>query len=220
MSPKGKRDSAASRERIVQTAMELFSQKGYQAAGVDELASRSGIAKTAIYYHFGSKEGLLAAVLERAATVWIDGIQEAARQAGEPLERLERALAGMRAVLEERPWIFKLLQILALEVADEKPEIRAILKSIIHRARGALVHGIGDALGADLPQVEVVAGMILALLDGVALGRQVDPAEMSLDDAFEELRHLVIFMVARRLDPQLVPLLLAAVPAAEATTDV
>jgi hypothetical protein len=58
--------------------------------------------------------GLLAAVLERTATAWIEGIQEAARQGGDPLARLDRALTGMRAMLEEKPWLMKLLQLLAL----------------------------------------------------------------------------------------------------------
>jgi AcrR family transcriptional regulator len=60
-----------SRERILEAAAELFSQKGYAGTGVDELAARAEIAKTAIYYHFGSKEGLVTAVLDRAATAWI-----------------------------------------------------------------------------------------------------------------------------------------------------
>ena len=44
------------------------------------------------------------------------------------------ALAGMRQLLEEKPWIFKLLQILALEVADEQPAVRATLQ-VDRRAR-------------------------------------------------------------------------------------
>jgi AcrR family transcriptional regulator len=209
-----RRDSQASRERILQSAIELISERGYSGAGVDELAARSDIAKTAIYYHFGSKEGLLAAVLERAATAWIDGIQQAASQAGTPLERLDRGLAGMRAVIEERPWIFKLIQILALEVAEQKPEIRATLRAIILRAREALVTGMRDALGVDLPDAEVIAGVVLALLDGIALGRQLDPGEISLDRWFAELRALVVFMVASRVNPDGVAALLQGAIAA------
>src|SRR6266851_3771980 len=97
--------SRVSRERILDAATELFAARGYAGAGVDRLAERSGIAKTAIYYHFGNKEGLLAAVLDRAATQWIEAILQASRQGGDPLGRLDRALAGMRAMLEERPWI-------------------------------------------------------------------------------------------------------------------
>jgi AcrR family transcriptional regulator len=206
--PKRRQDRAeVSRERILEAATELFSQRGYAGAGVDELAARSAIAKTAIYYHFGNKEGLLAAVLERAATAWIDGIREASRQAGGPVERLDRALLGMRAMLEEKPWILKLLQILALEVAEDKPEIRATLQSILRRARDAFVSGMHEALGTEVPGAEVVAGLILAFLDGISLGLHLAPDEIPLDDAFEEMRRIALFMVASRLRPDLVQLL-------------
>jgi AcrR family transcriptional regulator len=196
-----------SRERILEVATELFAQRGYTGAGVDQLAARSRIAKTAIYYHFGNKEGLLAAVLERAATAWIDGIHQASRQAGGPLERLDRALLGMRAMLEEKPWILKLIQILALEVAEEKPEIRATLQLILRRARDAFVAGMHEALGTEVAGAEVVAGMILAFLDGISLGMHVAPEDLSLDDAFEEIRRVTMFMVARRLNPDLTRLI-------------
>jgi len=198
--------SDLSRERILESAIELFSARGYAAAGVDRVAERSGIAKTAIYYHFGNKEGLLVAVLERAATHWIDGIEQAARQGGEPLERLDRALAGMRAMLEERPWILKLFQLLALEVADHKPEVRATLQGIIGRARDAIVNGMREALGVAVPGAETVAGLLLALLDGVSLGAHITPTLLPYDDAFREIRRLVAFMIATRLNPELAAL--------------
>lgn len=199
--------SDVSRERILDAATELFSTRGYAGAGVDRLAERSGIAKTAIYYHFGNKEGLLAAVLERAAGQWIEGIEQAARQAGaDPMERLDRALAGMRAMLEERPWIYNLFQILALEMAEEKPAIRATLTKILARARQAIVTGLNDAMGFELPRAEGLATMLLATLDGISLGMQVHDDEISLDEVFLELRRVVAFMVATRMRPELAQL--------------
>jgi AcrR family transcriptional regulator len=205
--PRGRyQKSGISRERILQAATEVFSTRGYAGAGVDRLAERSGIAKTAIYYHFGNKEGLLAAVLERAATQWIDAIQSAASQGDGPLQRLDRALAGMRAMLEERPWIYKLFQILALEVAEQKPEIRATLRAILDRARDAIVAGMRDALGVAVPDADQIASTILAMLDGISLGMQIDDS-LSLDASFQELRRIVAFMVTVRLNPELARLI-------------
>lgn len=197
------RTSSLSRERILEAATELFAQKGYAGTGVDQLAARSGIAKTAIYYHFGNKAGLLAAALERAASAWIEGIDHASRQGGSGPSRLERGLAGMRSLLEEKPWILKLMHILALEVAEEKPDIRETLQAILRRAREAIVTGMRDALGVEVPDAEGVAKLILGSLDGIAMGRQIDPEGVSLDDAFRELRRLTTFAVATRLNPDL-----------------
>ncbi len=198
------RGGQTSRERILEVASELFSQRGYVAVGVDELAKRSGIAKTAIYYHFGNKEGLLVAVLERAAIAWIDAISQASAQAGSPLERLDRALFGMRTLLEERAWILKLLQILALEVAEEKPEVRLRLRALTQRARQAIVDGLRDALSVELPGADVAAAILLAMLHGVSLGMQIVPEELPLNQVFSEIRRLMILMVISRLNPELV----------------
>ncbi len=191
--------SDATRERILDAAAELFSQRGYAATGVDRLAERSGIAKTAIYYHFGNKEGLLAAVVERAATVWTDDIRESASRGSDPAERLDRALSGMRAMVEEKPWILKLLLLLALEVAETKPEIRAVLHSIFVRARTTIVEGMRDALGRDVADADGVAVVILSLLQAIVIGRQLEPS-MSLEDGFARIREVTASMVLHRID--------------------
>jgi TetR/AcrR family transcriptional regulator len=52
------------KERIAAIALNLFSRKGYESVGVNEIADLSDIGKPALYYHFGNKEGLLAAIVE------------------------------------------------------------------------------------------------------------------------------------------------------------
>ncbi|HPE88851.1 MAG TPA: TetR/AcrR family transcriptional regulator [Spirochaetia bacterium] len=52
------------RDRILEVAAAAFAARGYEAVGVQELCESSGITKPTLYYHFGSKEGLLAALFE------------------------------------------------------------------------------------------------------------------------------------------------------------
>lgn len=54
------------RERILDTAAELFYRDGYQATGVDTIVERSGVAKMTLYRHFSSKDELIVAYLEKA----------------------------------------------------------------------------------------------------------------------------------------------------------
>lgn len=55
---------AKKREHLVDVAAELFNRLGYHAAGVDQVISEAGIAKTTLYRHFKSKEDLIVAVLQ------------------------------------------------------------------------------------------------------------------------------------------------------------
>jgi AcrR family transcriptional regulator len=59
------RDVASVRDRILDTATDLFYQEGVRAVGVDLIVERSGVAKTSLYRHFKTKDDLVVAMLER-----------------------------------------------------------------------------------------------------------------------------------------------------------
>jgi AcrR family transcriptional regulator len=65
----------SARERILDTASELFYRDGYHAVGIDTIIARSGVAKMTLYRHFASKDDLIAAYLERSNAefmAWLD----------------------------------------------------------------------------------------------------------------------------------------------------
>jgi AcrR family transcriptional regulator len=77
------RAASAARERVMETAYELFSRRGIRAVGVDELIDRAGVAKATLYRHFPSKDALVLAFLERREERWTRGLVEAeARRRG------------------------------------------------------------------------------------------------------------------------------------------
>ncbi len=61
---------SAARERILATAYELFCQEGIRAVGIDRIIEQAGVAKMTMYRHFGSKEDLVLAVLDRREQLW------------------------------------------------------------------------------------------------------------------------------------------------------
>jgi AcrR family transcriptional regulator len=67
------------RERVLATAYELFARRGIRDVGVDEVISRSGVAKATLYRHFPSKTNLVLAFLERREEVWTVAILVEAR---------------------------------------------------------------------------------------------------------------------------------------------
>lgn len=58
------------RERILNTAYELFAQRGVRGVGVDEVIERAGVAKATLYRHFGSKDELVLGFLEERERRW------------------------------------------------------------------------------------------------------------------------------------------------------
>ncbi len=79
------------RQRILNTADALFYQRGFQAVGIDEIISRSKVAKTTLYYHFRSKDLLIAACLEqRSANARALFEQRARNPSLQPFEQIDR----------------------------------------------------------------------------------------------------------------------------------
>ena len=78
--PQSKPDA---RERILDTAYELFSRRGVRDVGIDEVIERAGVAKATLYRHFPSKDDLVIAFLERREQRWtLAWVEAEARRRG------------------------------------------------------------------------------------------------------------------------------------------
>jgi AcrR family transcriptional regulator len=80
----------SARERILDSAYELFSHKGLRAVGIDEVIEHASVAKATLYRHFSSKDELVLAFLQRREERWTHGWveREARRRADTPEEQL------------------------------------------------------------------------------------------------------------------------------------
>ncbi|ASN50996.1 TetR/AcrR family transcriptional regulator [Sinomonas sp. R1AF57] len=70
------------RERLFAAAMELIGQRGTDAVTVDEIAAAAGVAKGTVYYNFGSKNELVAQLLEYGMALLMDALRPGHVQAG------------------------------------------------------------------------------------------------------------------------------------------
>jgi AcrR family transcriptional regulator len=85
-----RRTHLGARERILETAYDLFSHRGIRSVGVDEVIERAGVAKATLYRHFRSKDDLVLAFLERREQLWTQEFVEAQarRRGATPEEQL------------------------------------------------------------------------------------------------------------------------------------
>jgi AcrR family transcriptional regulator len=186
-----------SRDSLLRAATRHFSERGFSATSIDDVCREAGVVKSAVYWHFDSKEGLLTAVLEETATAWIDGIVASVQQTGDPRERLSRAIAGMRELVERRPALLRLLHSMLLERTGENPATREVLLRVFDRARRALTDGIAEVVGTRPPGLESVAELALAALDGIFLQHQLRKDRAELDRLFAELERSIVYLVNR-----------------------
>ncbi len=86
------------RERLLDTAIGMFAQKGYAGTSVREIAEQAGVSKPVLYYYFKSKEGLFLAILEMAENLQKQLLAEVLKSQGTVVDRL---LLLYRRVYEE-----------------------------------------------------------------------------------------------------------------------
>jgi len=99
-------------EAVLRVAVEVFNERGYDGASMEDLSKRLGIAKSGIYHHVSGKEELLRLALDRA----LDGLREAAERAqaldAPAIVRLETLVRDAIAVLTSRlPYVTLLLRV-------------------------------------------------------------------------------------------------------------
>lgn len=82
--------SGKTADTILERAAEVFAEKGYDGARVDELAQAAGVNKATLYYQIGDKEALYHAVLERVFERTADEVEAAVRSSSDCQEQVRR----------------------------------------------------------------------------------------------------------------------------------
>jgi AcrR family transcriptional regulator len=93
------------KRRIIDAAYELFYKGGFARVGVDDIAEAAGVTKRTLYYHFDSKDALVAAVLEVQNALMLTRIQRWARRAsGDSATVVENLFAEFAAWARRPGW--------------------------------------------------------------------------------------------------------------------
>ena len=80
--------SETTRHKILDAAMDLFSEVGYAAAGLGEIIERAGMTKGALYHHFDSKEALATAIIEQGSDLTRDVFRHVCESSSPALENM------------------------------------------------------------------------------------------------------------------------------------
>jgi AcrR family transcriptional regulator len=99
-------------DSLLEVAVEVFNERGYDATSMDELAARLGITKSAIYHHVPSKVELLRLALDRALDALFAVTEEPRATTGPAIDRLEHVVRGsVRVLTAELPFVTLLLRV-------------------------------------------------------------------------------------------------------------
>ena len=146
-------ESAATQERILDAAEDLFIELGFAATSLRAIASRAGVNLAAAHYHFGSKEGLFGATVHRriadANEVRLRGLEElSARPTPASVEEIIALFFAPLADAKLRAKVPRL-------VARIYGEPQSISKPLLEREFGPVSQRFVEALAKALPDADL-----------------------------------------------------------------
>ena len=181
------------RDTVLDTAERLMSTKGFSATSMAELIKESGVPSSSIYWHFSSKVGVLAAVMERGEVSFLGAVAAAAARPGEadPRERLLAVIDGSTRAVFAHPSFLK-LYFAFLVGAEEDADIQERVRGVREQGAGGLranLEGAYRSWGDDRAQrvAERLLPLALAYFDGIFLARQAG----EIPDATQVVRDVV-----------------------------
>lgn len=98
------------RQQLLDVAMALFAEKGFDGASIEEIAHRAGVSKPVVYEHFGGKEGIYAVVVDREMQNLMDlMVTSLSGGEGSPRDLLEQAATSLLDYIESSTDGFRIL---------------------------------------------------------------------------------------------------------------
>lgn len=170
---------ADSRRRIIDAALALFAEHGYERTSVRMIADAAGISQGLLYNYFDGKQALLRAIFEqsvadvRASFALADAVP--------PAERLERLVRGSFEILRQNLAFWRLSYGVRMQpavLAGLGPELQEWTAAIRRRLHAYL-------RDAGVPRPDVEAAVLFALIDGISQHYVLDPDHYPLDAVIE-----------------------------------
>ena len=161
------------REEILTATTDLLDRIGLAAIRVADVAEELGISPSLVFYHFGTKDTLVADAFAHAVDRDLATLDQATANGTDPLDRLRRVLrlyGPTGAATGWRVWID------AWALAQREPVIRKVLRRLDHRWSAALLEVIeeGVADGSfSCPDPQAAVARVSALLDGLSVATLV-----------------------------------------------
>jgi AcrR family transcriptional regulator len=163
------------RTRVLRAAGEVFAERGFAAASIDQVAAAAGFTKGAVYSNFASKDELFLALMAAEAATRVEVVEAALRETTD----LPSALAAVGAELSRREASWQLLFLEFWQRAVRDPDVR---RAFVASRRDLRVR-VADVVARFLAEHPVRTGwdaqsltvVLIALSNGLALEALPDP---------------------------------------------
>jgi AcrR family transcriptional regulator len=172
MAGRARRSVEVRREEILSTTVELLDRLGLASTRVADVAVALDVSPALVFYHFGTKDDLVAEAFAHAVERDLHRLDKAAT-GGDPVERLRKVLRLYGPTGRATGWR---IWIDAWAVAQRDPHIRTVLKRLDHQWQDILRGVVDDGVASGdftCPDPEATVARLSALVDGLSVAAVV-----------------------------------------------
>jgi AcrR family transcriptional regulator len=152
---------AARKEQLLDVGRAAFAERGFDATSIEEIAHRADVSKPVVYAHFGSKDGIYAAVVERETALLLGMIADGLR-GGHPRELLEQAARAFLDYVEHHTDGFRIL-LRGSGVGSSTGTLTTLLDNVARQVEELLGRGFA-ARGYDTALAPMYAQMLVGMV--------------------------------------------------------
>ena len=176
------------RQKVLQRAMELFWQRGYQAASLPELLKAMGISRQSLYDTFGNKRQLFVSAIEHYRATQLSQALALLERAGSPLENVRSVLRFFEDLAADRRCRGCLVANVLVELGPHDPEIAKLLHDTLELLRAAIERSLHEAQAhGELPREKSPEQLSRALTNamiGIAVTGKLGIGRAQLRDIY------------------------------------
>jgi AcrR family transcriptional regulator len=199
MTRKKRANGMESRQRILDAAVVIAGERGYEGTSIAAVSAACGLPASSIYWHFQDKDDLIAAVIERSFETWLAAVELPGEEAGTPLERVTALATAVAKSLVDAPDFLRLGLMLALERRPQEPRGRTAFLQVRDVARQKIAKVIETLMpGLDESAVRALTTYAIAGADGLFVQREISGDAIDLVAMFE-LHARLVYEAATRM---------------------
>jgi AcrR family transcriptional regulator len=166
-----------SRELVLDAAERVMAEDGFEAGTLARVVAESGIPMSSVYHYYGSKDGILLAVMERGAERFFADLPDPDERMGRAMEHLTQVVSTVVEALERHPRFLRLLIVFALQPPQTAGDVDAVVGRVRGMALVRLRKQLSIAFGDDprSATIDRLARFALAAFDGAFVAARTDP---------------------------------------------
>ncbi len=197
-----KEDAEATRITIFKTALLVFSQKGYSATRLEDIAKQAGVTRGAIYWHFKNKFDLYYRLMEESFSGYANRVKKILEAREPPVNRI-RALMKETLISLEKDMEYRAAEEIMFfktePIKGMKPPMDAVIdhnRQLRARIADLLLEGIqlGEIKSDIDPHIASI--VLISSLNGLKITWLMDTGAFSLSDMVDDLVDLQLSTIA------------------------